>query len=99
VHLSQFPGTIALFRYHPAPLFPSQEIYAQSLWIGLHTANREAVESGALQIRWRVWADDATPTVGTRPLNGFGVVRAALAELPPAPPRPISPTRSPRTPA
>lgn len=96
VHLSQFPGTIALFRYHPAPLFPSQEIYAQSLWIGLHTANREAVESGALVIRWRVWADDATPTVGARPLHSFGVVRAALAELPPASTGATGPARAPR---
>ena len=90
VHLSQLPGTIALFRYHPVPLFPGQEISAMRCWVGLHAANRDAVESGALALQWRVWADDATPTTGARPLRDFGVMRAALAALDQGPPRAVS---------
>lgn len=78
--LTQAPGQATLFHYHPVPLFPGQEIYFHTFWIGLHSANREAVREGAT-IRWRVFADDAAPSEGSRPLVQFGVVQKALAWL------------------
>ncbi len=81
VHLTQSPGEITLFRYHPTPVFPSQEIYVQFFWLVLHNTNQELVRAGDARIRWRVFADDADPVHGERPIGDFGVVQRALGWL------------------
>ena len=81
VHLTQSPGAITLFRYSPTPVFPGQEIYAQSVWIGLHNLNKELVRSGTARLRWRIFADDADPVIGERPIGDYGVVQKALVWL------------------
>lgn len=81
VHLTQSPGHITLFRYLPTPLFPGQELYAQFFWLVLHNTNRELVRGGDACLRWRVFADDADPSTGQRPIGDFGVVQGALSWL------------------
>ena len=81
VEYSQTPGEIWFFRYHPVPLFPSQEIFFLHFWIGLHAANRDLVRSGNATLRWRVYADDAPPNEGGRAFSEFGVVQRAMEWL------------------
>ena len=78
VHTTQRPGNITFFRYHTVPLFPHQEIYALSVWIGLHGANIDQVRSGGARLLWRVYADDAVPRTGEVDLGDFGVVQRAM---------------------
>ena len=79
VHYTQRPGDITFFRYHPVPLFPSQEIFFFQVWIGIHRANSDLIHSGGAELRWRVYADDAVPQMGVVDLSDFGVVQRALA--------------------
>lgn len=79
VHATQRPGDITFFRYHPTPLFPSQEIFFLQVWIGLHRANVDLVRSGAARLRWRVYADDAVPRTGEVQLAEFGLVQRAVS--------------------
>lgn len=79
VHYTQRPGDITFFRYHPVPLFPSQEIFFFHVWIGLHRANLDLVQSGGAELKWRVYADDAVPRTGTVDLSDFGLVQRAVA--------------------
>ena len=81
MQLSQLPGTLAAFRYHPTPIFPGQEVSVSAVWIGVHNSNRAAVSDGELRVGWRVWADDAAPVEGERPLATWGVVQRALRDL------------------
>ena len=78
VHYTQRPGVITLFRYHPVPVFPGQQIFFQLFWVGIHRTNAELVRSGAAVLRWTVYADDAAPSEGSTPLHDFGVVQEAL---------------------
>jgi hypothetical protein len=80
VAYTQTPSTITFFRYHPTPMFPSQEVYAASVWINLHRTNLALVRSGAT-IAWRVFADDAQPTTGHIALRSFAVVQGGLRTL------------------
>lgn len=77
---SQTPGQMTFFRYHPTPIFPSQEAYALSVWIALHSNNIALARSGA-SVGWVVYADDAEPLRGARELRSFQVVQKALAWL------------------
>ena len=81
VHLTQKPGSITLFRYHPVPVFLGQQIFFQLFWVGLHRANHDMVASGAARLRWTVYADDAKPLEGTLPFHDYGVVQDALVWL------------------
>ena len=77
---SQAPGQIMFFRYHPVPIFPSQEVYAMSVWVVFHRNNLALVRGGA-SVGWIIYADDATPVRGARQLRSFQVVSKALAWL------------------
>jgi hypothetical protein len=77
VHLTQSPGEFTFFRYHPVPLFPTQQVFFMSFWIGIHSANLESLRQG-LSLRWRVYADDARPLAGEHAVASFGVVARAL---------------------
>jgi len=80
VTYTQTPSTITFFRYHPTPLFPSQDVYAASVWINLHRTNVTLVRSGAT-LAWRVFADDAQPQLGRIELGSFAVVQEGLRTL------------------
>ena len=77
-HYSQTPGHITFFRYHPVPLFPSQEIFCFTVYVSIHAANLALVRAGAA-LRWRIYADDAVPRTGEIALRSFGVVQQAMA--------------------
>lgn len=80
VHYTQTPGEVAFFRYHPVPLFPSQEVFFLRVWVVLHAGNMDAVRGGA-GLSWRVYADDAPPRTGELSLATFGVVGRCLSWL------------------
>ncbi len=75
-HLTQSPGNITFFRYHPVPLFPTQEVYALSFWIRIHRNNLGLVAEGC-PLEWTVFADDSVPATGTKPLWEHQVVQRA----------------------
>lgn len=79
--LTQTPGELHAFRYHPRPLFPGQELPLTSVWVVLHENNSDSVRSGQARIGWRVYADDSQATEGDRALRSFGVVREGLRWL------------------
>jgi hypothetical protein len=89
VAYTQTPSTITYFRYHPTPMFPSQEVYAASVWISLHHTNVSLLQGGAT-LAWRVFADDAQPQVGHIELRSFAVVQAGLRALQEAGPGPAA---------
>jgi hypothetical protein len=74
---AQAPGQITFFRYHPVPIFPSQEVYAMSVWVVFHRNNLALARAGA-SLGWVIYADDAAPVRGARELRSFQVVQKAL---------------------
>lgn len=74
---SQSPGWITFFRYHGVPVFPTQEVYVQSVWISLHRNNVALLRSGAA-MDCVIYADDAQPVRVSRELRAFQVVQRAL---------------------
>ena len=96
VHSSQTPGDVMFFRYHGMPIFPSQEIYAVSVWMCIHGRNLTLLRSGA-SLGWVIYADDAEPVRGSRSLGSFQVVQQAMdwveAQWREAEATPISPAR------
>ncbi len=76
-HYSQTPGDVTFFRFHGMPIFPSQEIYAVSIWTCIHTRNLALLRAG-VTLRWRIYADDASPVLGERALASFQVVQSAM---------------------
>lgn len=81
VHWTQRPGEITFFRYHPMPLFPTQEIFFSRFWIGIHSNNMELIRSGEGGVRWRIYADDAPPLDGFTPFARFSAIRRAIEWL------------------
>lgn len=79
-HYSQTPSQLTFFRYHPMPIFPTQEVYAATVWICIHANNRALVRNGAA-LEWVIYADDAEPRRGSHPLNRYAVVLEALEWL------------------
>ncbi len=78
--LTQRPGELDFFRYHPYPLFPGQEIFFKRFWIALHARNLGLLRSGAA-LRWRVYADDAPALEGHQAFRQYAVVRRAAKQL------------------
>jgi hypothetical protein len=76
-HYTQNSGSLTYSRYHPTPLFPSQEIYGLSIWVCLHKNNLAQVINGA-SINWTIYADDARPIRGGQALHEFQIVRRAI---------------------
>ncbi|MEQ1570671.1 MAG: ATP-binding protein [Myxococcota bacterium] len=77
---SHTPGEVTFFRYHPTPIFPSQEVYALSTWVALHRNNLALARAGAA-LGWVIYADDAVPVRGSRDLRSFQVVQKAITWL------------------
>jgi hypothetical protein len=63
------------------PVFPGQQIFFQLFWVGIHRANAEMIRTGAAELRWMVYADDAAPAEGRTPFHDYGVVQEALRWL------------------
>ena len=76
-HYTQKPSMGSFFRYHPTPLFPTQEVFALYIWVCVHRNNMNALKSDALLL-WSVYAGDATPAQGSVPLISFPAVRQAM---------------------
>lgn len=81
VQLTQQPGELTFFRYHPTPLFPQQELLYARVWVTLHANNIAAVRRGEAALRWRIYADDAPAREGQVPLWSYAVVRRAVRTL------------------
>ena len=79
-HYTQNPGALTYFRYHPTPMFPSQEVYGLSVWVCLHKNNVAQVVQGS-EIEWVIYADDARPQRGVQALNDFQIVKRAVSWL------------------
>ncbi len=79
-HYTQTPGELSFFRYHPFPLFPSQEVYGLSVWVCLHRNNISQAQNGAA-IEWITYADDARPLRSGHALDNFQVVTKAIEWL------------------
>lgn len=76
-HYTQRPGEVSFFRYHPTPLFPSQEVYGLCQWLSVHANNIAQLKAGAT-LNWTVYADDARPISGEQELITFPAVRQAI---------------------
>lgn len=79
VQLTQRPGAIHYFRYHPMPVFPGQDLCFLKLYVVIHRNNVDALRAGVARIAWRIFADDAPPRDGQQVLGDFAVVRDAIA--------------------
>ena len=77
---TQRPGEISFFRYHPNPVFPSQELGFIRFWIGIHKNNLARLKANA-SIRWRIYADDAEPVEGENVLIHYTQVQRAIELL------------------
>ncbi|MFT4627139.1 MAG: hypothetical protein ACI8PZ_005820 [Myxococcota bacterium] len=78
--LTQRPGSITLFRYHPAPIFPGQEVYLLHCWLAVHGGNVDLIRNGA-ELVWRIYADDSPPRFGSVEPRSWSVIRRAIAAL------------------
>ncbi len=76
-HYTQTPGQLSFFRYHPVPLFPTQEVYGSSVWICVHAKNIAQVRAGAT-LSWTTYADDSQPVHSEAQLHDFLVVRRSI---------------------
>jgi len=80
IHYTQRPGAVAFFRYHPNPIFPSQELFFMMFCVGIHANNQESIRGGAT-VKWRLYADDASPVEGEEILWRYAAVRRAVQML------------------
>jgi len=76
-HYTQRPGDVSFFRYHPTPLFPSQEVYGLCQWLSVHANNVAQLKAGAA-LSWTMYADDARPVSGELELISTPAIRQAI---------------------
>jgi hypothetical protein len=76
-HYTQTPGLLSFFRYHPVPLFPTQEVYASTVWVCIHANNIAQIRAGAT-LEWTIYADDSQPVQSRAEFYEFQVVRRAI---------------------
>jgi len=81
VSLTQRPGSVHFFRYHPNPIFPSQDLFFLQIWTVLHSGNLDAVRQGVARITTEIYADDAPVRRTEHPLSEYAVVRDAVSWL------------------
>lgn len=79
-HYTQRPGDVSFFRYHQIPLFPTQEVYALTVWLCFDHATMSALKSDDT-LTWSVYADDAQPISGKESVTSFSSVRQAIEWL------------------
>ncbi|MFC1708376.1 helix-turn-helix domain-containing protein [Planctomycetota bacterium] len=76
--ITQHPGDIVFFFYHPIPLFPTQEVVFSNLWIVIHGMNYDRFRSQSVPLRWRAYADNAAVRTGRFDLARYAVVQRAI---------------------
>ncbi|MBU0552232.1 ATP-binding protein [Myxococcota bacterium] len=81
VEVTQEPGELAFFRYHPRPVFPGQGLLFLRFWLVIHARNRRAYRTEEAKIGWRIYADDAPPKRSEAPLQRFAVIKEGLRWL------------------
>lgn len=79
--VTQHPGEIVFFYYHPIPLFPTQEVFFADLWVAVHRTNLERFRRMEVPVRWRSYADDAPVREGEFELARFATVQRAVEAL------------------
>ncbi|RMG17553.1 MAG: ATP-binding protein [Planctomycetota bacterium] len=79
--LSQRPGEVTFFFYHPTPIFPQQELSFGEVWVAVHSANVGHYAAGRIGLRWRVYADAAVRQEGEVDLSAFSAVRRGIRWL------------------
>lgn len=81
VTLTQKPGHLHFFRYHPHPVFPGQDVFFLKVSVAIHRRNLDLVASGSGALAWRVYADSAPVVQGRQALAEFAMVREGLTWL------------------
>lgn len=79
VSLTQRPGSVHFFRYHPNPVFPGQDLFFLQLHTVIHSGNLDAVRQDVARITTEVYADDAPVHRTEHALGDYAVVREAVA--------------------
>ena len=79
-HYTQTPGELSFFRYHPTPLFPSQEVYAATTWLCIHRGNIASLRGG-MSIQLITYADDARPHIVHRNLMDYSLIQKSVSEF------------------
>ncbi len=78
VRLTQRPGTVQFFRYHPNPVFPSQDLFFLQLHTVIHGGNLDAIRRDVARVIIDVYADDAPARTTQHRLTDYAVVREAI---------------------
>ncbi|MGE0706865.1 MAG: helix-turn-helix domain-containing protein [Planctomycetota bacterium] len=76
--ITQSPGDVTFFFYHPAPLFPRQEVIYGTVWVAIHKTNLDHYTGGRVLLRWRVFADHSHPVGGDVELSTYSVVQRGI---------------------
>lgn len=76
--ISQSPGSLTYFFYHPSPLFPQQEVIFGTVWIAIHRTNVDHYQRGRVTLRWRSYADHSDFVTGETEVSSYSVVQRAL---------------------
>lgn len=79
--LSQRPGEVIYFLYHPTPVFPQQEIVFGNIWIAIHSTNLHHYLQGRVVLRWRVYADAAPRQEGQVDVAAFSALKRGIRLL------------------
>jgi hypothetical protein len=79
--LSQRPGEVTYFVYHPTPVFPQQELVFGNIWIAIHSSNLHHYRAGRVILRWRVYADAATRQEGQVDVSAFSALKRGIRLL------------------
>lgn len=80
-NLQQSPGMVSYFFYSPTPIFPGQELLLGTVWIALHSHNRDHYRRGRVSLRYRLFADHAPPREGEVDVAGYSAVQRALRAI------------------
>jgi len=76
--ITQSPGNVTFFFYHPGPLFPRQEVIYGTVWIAVHSTNVDHYAAGRVLLRWRVFADHAKFVTSEVDVSAYSVVQRSL---------------------
>ena len=79
-HITQTPKELIHVRDHPMPVFPTQALYAVTVFICIHRNHLTQVMSGA-EISWVICADDAHPIKGGETIDDFNIVQVAVQSI------------------
>jgi len=78
--ITQRPGEIVFFYYHPIPLFPTQEVVFCDLFVVVHPTNCEHFLR-EVPVGWRTYADDAPVREGRFDIGRFSIVQREAGRI------------------